>query len=101
MNGILVRYRVKPEHVDGNRELVSAFIAELSMVQLSNRYAAFTLSDGVSFVHLHFFANEADEKQFIQLPAFQRFEQELIERCDEPPVVDTLEEVGSYGWLAE
>jgi quinol monooxygenase YgiN len=101
MNGILVRYKVKPEYVEQNRELVSGFLDELSTAQLANRYAVLTLADSVSFVHLHLLASDAGENQFTQLPAFRAFEKDLGERCEEPPVVNSLEAVGSYGWFEE
>jgi quinol monooxygenase YgiN len=98
-NAVLVGYKVKPEHVERNRELADGFLRELSAARLANRYAVFTLADGVSFVHLHFFADEAEEKQFTQLPSFRTFEKDLAERCEEPPAVSKLEAVGSYGWF--
>ena len=101
MNAVLVRYKVKPEHVERNRELVGGFLRELSAAQLANRYAVFTLADGVSFVHVHLFADEAEEKQFTQLPSFWTFEKDLAERCEELPAVSKLEAVGSYGWFDE
>jgi hypothetical protein len=101
MNGILVRYKIKPEYVEQNRELVSGFLDELSTAQLANRYAVFTLADSVSFVHVHLFATDAEENQFTRLPAFRAFEKHLGERCEELPVVNKLEAVGSYGWFEE
>jgi quinol monooxygenase YgiN len=101
INAVLVRYKVKPEHVERNRELAGGFLRELSAAQLANRYAVFTLADGVSFVHLHLFADEAEEKQFTQLPSFWAFEKDLAERCEEPPAVSKLGAVGSYGWFDE
>jgi hypothetical protein len=99
MNGILVRYKIKPADVGRNRELARGFLTQLSAGQLANRYAVFTLADGVSFVHLHLFASDAEEQQFTQLPAFRTFEQDLVERCEELPAVSKLETLGSYGWL--
>jgi quinol monooxygenase YgiN len=99
MNAVLVAYRVKPEHLGRNRELAEGFLRELSAAQLENRYAVFMLPDDVSFIHLHLFADEADEKQFTQLPSFWTFEKDLNERCEEPPAVSKLGAVGSYGWL--
>jgi quinol monooxygenase YgiN len=86
-NAVLVRYRVKPNHVERNRELARGFLRGLSAAQLANRYAVFTLADDVSFVHLHLFADEAEEKQFTQLPSFSTFEKDLAERREEPPAV--------------
>jgi quinol monooxygenase YgiN len=99
MNAVFVGYKVKPEHVERNRELADGFLRELAAAQLPNPYALFTLADGVSFIHLHLFADEAEEKQFTQLPAFRTFENDLAERCEEPPAASKLEAIGSYGWF--
>jgi quinol monooxygenase YgiN len=99
MNAVLVSYKVKPKHVERNRELAEGFLRELSAAQLANRYAVFTLADDVSFIHLHLFADEAEEKQLTQLPSFSTFEKDLGERCEEPPTVSKPETVGSYGWF--
>jgi hypothetical protein len=101
MYGILVRYNVKPEYIERNRELARSFLRELSDAQLTNRYAVFTLADGASFVHLHLFASDVEERRFTQLIAFRTFEKDLVERCAERPVVVKLEEVGSYGLSGE
>jgi quinol monooxygenase YgiN len=101
MNAVLVRYKVKPKHVERNRELAGGCLSELSAAQLANRYAVFTLADGVSFVHLHLYADEAEGKQLTQLPSFRTFEKDLAERCEELPAVSKLEPIGSYGWFDE
>ena len=96
MRRVLVRYKVKPERAAENEELVRAVYAELRERQPAGlRYATFKLEDGVSFVHLA----EHDEglsDQLTQLAAFERFQDGIAERCDEPPVVKTLTAVGSY-----
>jgi hypothetical protein len=97
INAVLVSYKVKPNHLERNRELAEGFLRELSAAQLANRYAVFTLADDVSFIHLHLFADEAEEKQLTQLPSFWTFEKDLAERCEEPPTVSKPETVGSCG----
>jgi hypothetical protein len=53
MKTVLVRYKVKPEHAEPNRELIRAVYGELELTQLADfNYATFALDDGVSFVHL-------------------------------------------------
>ena len=49
----------------------------------------------MSFVH---FAIETGDgpSPLPSLPAFQRFQEGIRERCDEPPVVSELREVGSF-----
>ena len=93
---VMVRYRVKPDQVERNEELVRAVYDELRETQPDGiRYETFRLADGVSFVH---FATERGDgpNPLPQLPAFQRFQEGIRERCDEPPVVTELSEIGSF-----
>jgi hypothetical protein len=95
MRGIMVRYRVKPERVAQNEELVLAVYEELRSAQPEGfRYATFRLPDGVSFVHLAF--EEEGVHPLRGLAAFRRLTDDIEERCDEPPAVTELLEIGSY-----
>jgi hypothetical protein len=95
MKRVMVRYRVKPDQVERNEQLVRAVYAELADRDPDGfRYATFKLDDGVTFVH---FAVADDDSPFPgSLPAFAEFQREIRERCDEPPVVSQLGEVGSF-----
>jgi quinol monooxygenase YgiN len=95
MRQVMVRYKVKPDRVTENEELVRAVYDELRDVAPAGlRYATFRLEDGVSFVHLASF--EDGRAPLSEIGAFQRFQQEIRDRCDEPPAVIELHEVGSY-----
>jgi hypothetical protein len=48
----------------------------------------------VSFMHLAF--SEGERAPLPDLEAFRRFQEDIGERCDEPPVVTRLGEVGSF-----
>jgi hypothetical protein len=99
MKQLMVRYKVKPEQVAANEQLVRAVYSELAVKQPDGlRYATFKLPDGVSFVHL---AAHGAENPLQQIEAFQRFQEGIRDRCDEPPVVAELEEVGSYRFSEE
>ena len=95
MRQVMVRYRVKPGRAAENAELVRAVYEELHRTQPSGfRYATYQLDDGASFVHL---ATETDDASPLAgLEAFQRFVKDIAERCDDPPAVATLREIGSY-----
>jgi hypothetical protein len=96
MKRVMVRYRVKPDQVAVNEELVRDVYAELARVQPAGfRYATFKLDDGVSFVHLA--SHEDDHNPLGGIDAFARFQSGVRDRCDDPPVVTELEEVGSFG----
>ena len=96
MNHVIVRYRVKPDRAAENEELVRAVYAELHRTQPDGfRYATYQLDDGVSFVHV---ASHADDvpNPLTELEAFQRFQNDIADRCDEPPALSLLREIGSY-----
>ena len=91
----VVRYRVKPQFVDLNVELVQAVYEELREADPPGfRYATFQLDDEVSFVHVAI--SESDPPPLPGLEAFRRFQRGIAERCDEPPVVSEAREVGSF-----
>jgi hypothetical protein len=91
----MVRYRVRPEAVAENERLVRAVYDELAEASPDGfHYGTFKLDDGVSFVHI---ATQAgDESPLGSNAAFRLFQSGIRERCDEPPVVVELEEVGSF-----
>ena len=95
MRRVMVRYRVKPDEVAANEELVRDVYAELDRAQPAGfHYATFKLDDGVSFVHMAM--HEDDGNPLGRIDAFGRFQAGIRDRCDEPPVVTELEEVGSF-----
>lgn len=95
MKRVMVRYRVKPDQVAKNEELVRAVYEELHRTEPRGlRYATFRLEDGVSFVHLAEEEDGGDSLSDVQ--AFQGFQEGIQERCDERPVVTELREVGSF-----
>jgi hypothetical protein len=95
MRRVMVRYRVKPDRVEENEELVRAVYEELSRNRPEGlRYATFKLEDGVSFVHIA--ETEEGNNPLPELRAFREFQREIADRCDEPPVVTRLHGVGSF-----
>ena len=97
MKQAMVRYRVKPEHAARNEELVRRVYDELHQTAPQGiRYATFVLDDGVSFVHLASFENDDDRNPLMDVAAFRAFQEGIGERCDEPPRVVNVREVGSY-----
>jgi hypothetical protein len=91
----MVRYRVKPGQAERNEQLVRAVYEELHRVDPTGfRYATFRLEDGVTFVHLA--ESEGSDNPLAQIEAFKEFQEDIAARCDEPPVVAQLSEVGSF-----
>ena len=94
MPQVMVRYRVHPDRVAENEELVRAVYDELATSQPDGlQYATFKLPDGVTFIHL---AQHGEPNPLATTAAFARFQEGIKDRCDEPPVVAHVEEVGSY-----
>jgi hypothetical protein len=97
MRQVMVRYRVKPDRVAENEELVRAVYDELHRTEPAGlRYATFRLDDGVTFVHLASGETQDGRSPLSQVKAFARFQENIAERCDEAPVVTELHEIGSF-----
>jgi hypothetical protein len=95
MAQVMVRYKVKPDRAEENAALVRAVYEELHRTAPGGlTYATFVLEDGVSFIHLA--THDGDDNPLAQVEAFQRFQEHVRDRCDEPPVVSRMREVGSY-----
>jgi hypothetical protein len=94
---VIVRYKVKPDRVAENEELVRAVYDELHRIQPGGlRYATFKLDDGVSFVHLASNETVDGRNPLSDLQAFKQFQANIEERCDEAPVVTEMGEIGSF-----
>jgi hypothetical protein len=94
MPQVMVTYKVQPDRVAENEDLVRAVYEELAAGTPDGlQYATFKLPDGVTFVHV---AQHDQDNPLRSVGAFQRFQEGIRDRCDEPPVVAELEEVGSY-----
>jgi hypothetical protein len=97
MRQVMVRYRVKPERVEENEELVRAVYDELSRTEPEGlRYATFKLDDGVSFVHLAVTESGDGGSPLSKVKAFQEFQKDIEDRTDEGPVVTELDQIGSF-----
>ena len=100
MGRALIRYRLKPEHVERNEELVRAMFEELHRAAPSGvRYTTFKLEDGVSFMHIS--ESEGEDSPLAGLASVQEFRRELADRCEEQPVLSELTEVGAYRAAAD
>jgi hypothetical protein len=95
MAHVMVRYKVKPDRAEENEALVRAVYDELQRTAPAGlEYATFVLEDGVSFVHMA--THDGDDNPLTRVAAFQRFQEHIRDRCEEPPVVSRPREVGSY-----
>lgn len=97
MESVMVRYKVKPDQVAKNEELVRAVYDELHRIEPAGlRYATFQLEDGVTFIHLASVETDGDEHPLTGLESFKRFQAGVADRCDEPPVLTATREIGSF-----
>ena len=99
MSEVVVRYRVKPEHVEENERLIERVYAELAERDPGGlRYATFRLEDGVSFVHVASIDGDDGRNPLREIAAFADFTRDIADRCDQPPVAQDARLVGSYGF---
>ncbi len=91
----VVRYRTKPEDADANVELVRAVFEQLGADNPAGlRYATYRLDDGVTFVHVA--TIEGEVNPLVSSAAFTRFQQGIVNRCEEGPIAMDATVVGSY-----
>jgi quinol monooxygenase YgiN len=100
MKRVMIRYKVKPDQAARNEELVRAVYEELHRAEPAGlRYATFQLEDGVTFVHMS--EHEGEQNPLPQIAAFKEFQKDIRDRCDEPPVVTELREIGSFRFFGD
>lgn len=92
---VLIRYTVKRDEVPAHLELVGEVYADLHRLAPAGLgYATYQLEDGSSFVEV--LTGPAGPGPLAASAAFQRFRSTLDARCERPPVLSELCEVGSY-----
>ena len=100
MPRVLVTYKVKADRVKENEDLVKAVYAELHQINNPEvHYATFKKEDGQTFVHINSFATPEIQSVVSGTKAFGAFQKNLKERCEIPPDVQPLSEVGSYNFV--
>lgn len=97
MNQQLIRYTTKPEAAARNEELIRAVYSELRQTRPAGlRYAAFKLSDGVTFLHLVQNEQSGGPSPLLAVKAFGEFQEDLAERRADGVIRDELTQIGSY-----
>jgi hypothetical protein len=96
----VVRYKVRPERVAENEDLVREVYRQLHELKPAGvHYATFKLKDGVTFQHIASFESEEAHTIFRNLQAFKNFTAGAKERCEEQPQAIEASVVGSFGFL--
>ena len=92
---MLIEYTVRREELAEHLELVGEVYADLERLAPADLgYATYQLEDEVSFVEL--LTGQAGPGQLAASPAFARFRSSLDARCERPPVLTELRQVGRY-----
>jgi len=93
---VMVQYKVKADRIAEHESLIRDVFAELARTEPAGiRYGAFKRPDGLRFVHVAVVS--ADKNPLDAITAFKKFGERIKERCDEPPEVVELTEIGAYG----
>ena len=101
MKRVLVRYKVKPDRGEENEKYIRKVFEELQhKAPAGLRYASFKLDDGLSFVHIASIETDDENNPLSRSAAFQTFQAEIRDRCEEPPVAVDIHEIGNYGFFS-
>ncbi len=100
MRRVIVRYRVKPDRVEENEQLIEKVFSELAQSAPAGfRYASFKGDDGLTFIHFASIETENDVNPLDQSAAFGAFQKALRDRCDVLPEVVQLESIASFNFF--
>jgi hypothetical protein len=95
---VITSYKLRPEEVRPTLGRLQAVYDELAAREPSGlRWASFQLSDGVSFLSFVEFEGTPGEAPHHRLEAFREYRSKLDASCEEPPHVEVLREIGSFG----
>jgi hypothetical protein len=101
MDAKLIQYRAKPEQVAENERLIRDVFAQLRERGVEGvRYAVLRQDDG-TFTHLVVPGPDGTTAALTSLPAFQRFQSGVRERCAVLPATAGVQVVGNHGLLAD
>lgn len=97
MISVMVTYKVKPDRVEENEELVRNVYAGLDEVGAPGvHYGTFKKEDGQTFVHMAFFSSPENQAVLSNLSAFQEFQKDIADRCEIPPNPEPLTPIAAH-----
>ena len=97
MKRVIVRYKVKEDKALQNIEYIADVFSSLEKSKPGGlRYVSFQLEDGVSFIHIASIETEDGANPLVSLDEFKAFTQDIVSRCEEPPVSSAVETIGNY-----
>jgi len=93
----LARFRVRASEVAAAERAIIAFVAKVADEPGTLRYESLREADGVSYVHLMAFADDAAEQSHREADHVKRFAAELYPSCDQQPVFTDLKMISGAG----
>ena len=90
-------FRVRAGEVPAVEKAIIAFVAKIADEPGTLSYESFRQADGVSYLHLMSFADDAAEEAHGQTEHAKRFHAELRARCDVQPVFIEMNMVSGAG----
>jgi quinol monooxygenase YgiN len=91
------RFRVRASEAAAAEKAIIAFVSKVADEPGTLRYESFREADGVSYLHLMAFADEAAEEAHKQTDYVKQFVADLYPRCDMQPVFADLTMVSGAG----
>jgi hypothetical protein len=97
METTIVRYRVKADRAEENRNYIRRVFQQLNQDKPEGlRYVSFNLDDGLTFVHIAVTETADGSNPLQESTAFREFTARVKDRCDELPLATKANIVGSY-----
>ncbi len=93
----MMRFRVKAAEAAAVEKAIIDFVAKVADEPGTLRYESFREPDGVTFVHVMSFADDAAEKAHRETAHAKDFEEVLANACDMPPQAIDLRKVSGAG----
>jgi len=97
MISVKVTYTVKPDFVEQNKANIKTFLEDFKKLNPSDfKYEVFLCDDGITFLHLSSYNNEAIQNHILNVPSFKNFQKERDESgLNNSHKFELLEPIGS------
>jgi quinol monooxygenase YgiN len=93
----IARFRVRPAEVAAAERAIIEFVARVADEPGTLRYESFREADGVSYVHVMTFADDAAEEAHRGTEHVKKFVADLYPRCEVQPVFTDLKKISGAG----
>ena len=93
----MARFRVRASEVAAAEKAIIAFVSKVADEPGTLRYESFREADGISYVHVMAFADDAAEQAHRQTEHVKQFVAELYPKCEMQPVFTDLKMVSGAG----